>query len=145
MPEKTIHCSLCGQAITGYDFPERMDKLRKHRKMKHPKAHKQSVKKSAATKRKKRKLDPLKTRTGLIANPQVKSYKDTEAMGTIRVLQRKNAPFFPELALTVPDAKTLPSKTIADISTSLESAGFTFEGRGKWVLRTNKFNIFVYI
>jgi len=34
-------------------FPERMAKLRKHRKRKHPSAHKKSVKKAVATKKKK--------------------------------------------------------------------------------------------
>lgn len=49
MPMKTIHCSLCGKAIKGDNFPERMAKLRRHRKKEHPKAHRKSVKKGVKT------------------------------------------------------------------------------------------------
>lgn len=49
MPMKTIHCGICGTAIRGDDFPERMDKLRRHRKRKHPGAFRQSVKKAQRT------------------------------------------------------------------------------------------------
>ena len=55
MPVKTIHCRLCGHAISGYDFPERMTKLRRHRKAKHPAAHKRSIKKAAETRKKRQK------------------------------------------------------------------------------------------
>jgi len=36
MPTRTIHCSICRKAISGYDFPERMKKLRHHYKISHP-------------------------------------------------------------------------------------------------------------
>jgi len=36
MPTKTIHCKICKKAIRGYDFSERMTKLRRHYKSKHP-------------------------------------------------------------------------------------------------------------
>jgi len=49
MPKKTVHCRLCGKAISGYDFPERMTKLRRHRKRSHPKAHRKSIKKAVRT------------------------------------------------------------------------------------------------
>ena len=48
---KTIHCSICKQAISGPNFETRMAKLRRHRKRKHPKAHKKSVKKSVKSKK----------------------------------------------------------------------------------------------
>lgn len=158
MPTKTIHCRICGKSISGYDFAERMKKLRRHRKEKHPGAHKASVKKSQATRRKK--LDPaewertqeeelyspaerrhkeLTTRKKLIANPQVTGYVDAKTnWAVIRVLYRRNAPALPEFAM-----KAI-SGTM-ELHDGLQAAGFTDEGRGKWVLRTNKFNIFVYI
>lgn len=127
MPAKTVHCSICGQAVTGYDFKERMDKLRKHRKQKHPGAHKKSVKKA------------LKTRKQLVANPQVLSFRDIKVPGTVRVLKRRDAEDFVELAVTV------PGHYREAVMPSLKFGGFTDEKRGKWVLRTNKFNIFVYV
>lgn len=51
MPVKTVHCSICNKAVSGYDFFERMSKLRRHRKQAHPKTHRKSYKK--------RKLDPV--------------------------------------------------------------------------------------
>jgi len=56
----TVHCSICGKAITGKDFAERMKLLRRHRKAEHPKAHKESVKKGLETKRKKGIIDKIK-------------------------------------------------------------------------------------
>lgn len=52
MPEvHTVHCGLCGKAISGTSFGERMTKLRSHRKKEHPTAHKKSVRKSVSTKK----------------------------------------------------------------------------------------------
>lgn len=53
MPSRTVHCSICGKAVSGYNFEERMSKLRRHRKKYHPSAHRRSTKKMLATKRKK--------------------------------------------------------------------------------------------
>ena len=157
MPLKVIHCRLCGKAIKGMDFAERMKKLRHHRKLKHPTAHKRSVAKAMVSKgydkawrRKakldpamyafeKKKLDPLKARKGLIKKPKVLSFKDYDAKGLIRILQRENEPLFPEFAI-YPTAYKLV--TLQDC---FKDAGLKEESRGKWVLRTNKFNIFVYI
>ncbi len=50
-PNRTIHCSICSKAIIGYDFPERMKKLRHHRERMHPYAFKQSVAKSVKTRK----------------------------------------------------------------------------------------------
>lgn len=113
-----------------------MAKLRSHRKQKHPKAHKESVKKALRTKGK---LDPktIKVRKKLIANPPVIKFKDYKGSGLIRVLTREGD-FFPEFAL-------YPKHVTRDMLLSFTDAGFTDEGRGKWVLRTNKFSIFVYI
>lgn len=85
--------------------------------------------------------DPLKKRSGLIANPQVKGFHDYGALGTVRILHRKNAVSFPELALTAEHK----GNYMAEIGEALSNAGFTDELQGKWVLRTNKFNIFVYV
>ncbi|MHA1757962.1 MAG: hypothetical protein ACTSVV_14405 [Promethearchaeota archaeon] len=45
MPVRTIHCSICGKAIKGYNFQERMSKLRRHYKKYHPKKFKEWYKK----------------------------------------------------------------------------------------------------
>lgn len=49
MPDRTIHCSVCNAPISGYDFPERMKKLREHRQKYHPAAFAKSVKKGVRT------------------------------------------------------------------------------------------------
>lgn len=82
--------------------------------------------------------DPLKVRKKLIANPQVKSFSDFDALGTIRILHRKDKTEFAELALTN------QKKSRKVIEKALNFAGFTKEAKGKWCLRTNKFNVFVY-
>jgi hypothetical protein len=134
MPEKTVHCSICGKAIRGFDFQERMAKLRRHRKKKHPEAHRKSVKKMMKTKGL---LDPLKVRKGLINKPNVEAFSDHKGSGLIRVLERKDGSLFPEMALY------LRGRPL--ITESLRDGGLIEEARGKWVLRTNKFNIFVYV
>ena len=134
MPMKTVHCRLCGKPIKGMDFAERMKKLRHHRKEKHPKAHRESVKKALKTKGK---YDPLKVRKGLTNKPKVHRFIDQKARGLIRVLYRKDDTYFPEFALYTTKK--------AHIIGSLLHAGLKEESKGKWVLRTNKFNIFVYI
>jgi hypothetical protein len=53
MPSLTVHCSICGKAVSGYNFEERMSKLRRHRKNYHPSAHRRSTRKMIATKRRK--------------------------------------------------------------------------------------------
>lgn len=58
-PTRTIHCSICGKAISGYDLAERMAKLRHHYKLSHPRKFGQWTVKSLATKRAK----------GIIKNP----------------------------------------------------------------------------
>jgi phage terminase large subunit-like protein len=84
----------------------------------------------------------LKVRKRLTDKPKVLGFKDFKASGLVRVLQREDAKnrevmdYFPEFAL-------YPRKS-ARIESALTDAGFTQESRGKWVLRTNKFNIFVY-
>ena len=52
---RIMHCSLCGKASPSYcvGFERQMKWLRRHRKRSHPKAHKKSVKKAVATKKKK--------------------------------------------------------------------------------------------
>jgi hypothetical protein len=82
-------------------------------------------------------LDPdIKVRRRLIKKPMVLDYYDFEADGLIRVLLREDKTLFPELALY--------TKPYVDVLESLRQAGFREEERGKWVLRTDKFNIFVY-
>jgi hypothetical protein len=170
MPQKTVHCSICGHAITGSDFIERMSKLRRHRKEKHPKAFQESYEKirsavkhpevsyKAISKRGERASieaypknadpwpiipfldpEPIRQRKQLIANPQVQSYTDVPAKGLVRVLFRKDGSEFPEFALYA------PKRAKSGMVNALNDAQFTDEGRGKWVLRTNKFNIFVYL
>lgn len=50
MPE-SVRCSICGQGISGKNFADIMAKLRRHRKQKHPKAFRESIKKGVATRR----------------------------------------------------------------------------------------------
>lgn len=69
MPKTTVHCSICGYAVSGYNFQERMEKLRRHRKKKHPKAHKKSVKKTLETKRRKGLINKTKEKK-IKGNPQ---------------------------------------------------------------------------
>jgi len=133
-----MHCRLCAKqgktwTARGKNFAERMASLRRHRKEAHPKAHKESTKKALRTKGK---LDPLRIRNMLRQKPEVEKYLDFKAGGLVRVLIRKDGSLFPELALY-----PRPVEYIID---SMKDAGFKQESRGKWVLRTNKFNIFVY-
>jgi hypothetical protein len=74
-------------------------------------------------------------RKGLTTKPKVEGYKDHKADGLIRVLYRSKD-YFPEFALY---PRSSPS-----IEKSLVDAGFKEEKPSKWVLRTDKFNIFVY-
>lgn len=148
MPMRTVHCHLCGKAIRGYDFAERMKKLRHHRKQKHPSAHKRSVAKAMVTKgydrewKRKAKLDPsLKIRRGLIQKPQVIDHYDLNASGLVRVLRRKDGTNFAEFALC---PKRTNKAWQRGMKSSLINAGLKEEAKDKWVLRTNKFSIFVY-
>lgn len=50
-PVRTIHCKRCGAAISGYDFAERMRKLRRHYKEKHLRTFKKSVRNGVATRK----------------------------------------------------------------------------------------------
>jgi hypothetical protein len=51
VPE-TIHCSICHKTIHVDNFADMMDKIRHHRKLKHPKAFKASIKKGITTRKK---------------------------------------------------------------------------------------------
>jgi len=88
-------------------------------------------------KTKKPKKKTIRVRRKLINKPAVKSFKDFAASGLIRVLDREKDKF-PEFAL-YPRAKNK-----AKIEKSLRNAGLKEEETGKWVLRTDNFNIFVY-
>ncbi len=145
MPIKTIHCRICGKPIRGETFEERMAKLRRHRKQKHPTAHKRSIAKAMVTKgydqkwRKIAKLDPsLKVRRKLIKKPKVEVFSDYKASGLVRILERQDGTLFPEFAL-------YPKSNRALLTESLKDAGLTEEAKGKWVLRTDKFSIFIYV
>lgn len=153
MPSKTVHCGICGEAIRGDDFGERMRKLRKHRKAEHPKAHKKSVKKTLKTKRRKgiinttkrrAKQTVLKIRRDFISRPAVVRYGDFEGNDSmIRLLLRSDDSTFPEFALYTDRYRPKFDKKV--MGQALRDAKFTEEARGKWVLRTNKFSIFVYV
>jgi len=142
MPMKTVHCSICGKAISGVDFGERMKKLRKHRKKMHPTAHKRSVKKTLKTKRRKGLIhDPqqvIKVRKGMIKTPKVLGFGDYEADGLLRVLEREDGTCFPEFALYMKNVDDL-------VIASLEHSGLKEKERNKYLLRTDKFNLFVYL
>ena len=80
----------------------------------------------------------VKVRKKLISKPTVKSFKDFNSPGLIRVLDREKDKF-PEFAL-YPRARN-----VGKVAKSLRDAGLKQEETGKWVLRTDKFNIFVYV
>jgi len=153
MPSKTVHCSICGEAIRGDDFGERMRKLRRHRKAKHPKAHKKSVKKTLKTKRARgiiNKHDPrkkssvLQIRKHLVEKPAVVRFGDFEGTDSmIRLLLRSDDSTFPEFALYTDRYRPRFNKKV--MGQALRDAKFTEEARGKWVLRTDKFSIFIYM
>lgn len=90
----------------------------------------------------KKTLDPqlIKVRKGLINKPTVLGYTDHKAYGLIRVLEREDGSLFPEFAF-FPRNASLGDELMLD---SLEEAGLKEEIPYKWVLRTDKFNIFVY-
>jgi len=80
----------------------------------------------------------IKARRKLIAEPIVLGYDDYKADGgVIRVLEREKAPALPEFALYMKEWSPL-------LTEALIKAGLIEEKRGKWVLRTDKFSIFVY-
>jgi hypothetical protein len=77
----------------------------------------------------------------MIDKPKVQSFKDFQASGLVRVLTREGD-LFPEFAL-YPRGNRITMKR--QIGRSLRDAGLKEEAEGKWILRTNKFNIFVYV
>jgi hypothetical protein len=79
----------------------------------------------------------LKIRDRLTNKPEAIGFKDFKAGGLIRVLKLKDTRHYPEFALYL-------GKLREDVKKALMDAGFTEEQRGKWVLRTDKLNIFVY-
>lgn len=86
----------------------------------------------------------LKVRKKLTDKPRVVTFKDYKGQGLIRVLRRANWTLFPEFALYVKlEGPKHPVHEEHD--EMLREAGLTEEQSGKWVLRTNKFNIFVYV
>lgn len=52
--DRIMHCKICGKASPSdkITFKDQMAWLRRHRKRKHPSAHKKSVKKTVETKKK---------------------------------------------------------------------------------------------
>jgi len=85
-------------------------------------------------------LDPdskLKIRKHLIKQPKVIMYDDYEGYGLIRVLMRADKTNFPEFAITMDEWDK-------ELEKSLQYAGLKQVKKDKWVLRTNKFNLFVY-
>jgi len=83
-------------------------------------------------------LDPsvIKVRKGLTKKPKVLGYSDHRTDGLIRVLEREDGTLFPEFAFYPKFDELLVE--------SLKYAGLKEEMPYKWVLRTDKFNIFVY-
>jgi hypothetical protein len=79
----------------------------------------------------------LRIRDRLTNKPEAIGFKDFKAGGLIRVLKLKDARHYPEFALYL-------RKLREDVKKALQDAGFTEEKKGKWVLRTDKLNIFVY-
>jgi len=81
----------------------------------------------------------IKARRKLIGKPIVTGYDDYKANGgVIRVLEREKASALPEFALYMKEGSSL-------LTEALISAGLIEEEKGKWVLRTDKFSIFIYM
>jgi hypothetical protein len=96
MPNKTVHCKLCGASISGSTFKERMAKIRRHYKNKHPKAWAGVVKKAVATKVRKKKAK--KNPELAILNPSLikrigekakKLFTDFHEFGPTKVIKLK--------------------------------------------------------
>jgi hypothetical protein len=84
------------------------------------------------------KLDPqVHVRKGMINKPKVIEFADFKGSGLARLLWREDYTLFPEFALYMRKNKALEE--------ALRFAGLKEEAKGKWVLRTNTFNIFVYV
>ena len=79
----------------------------------------------------------IKARRKLISTPVVHGFDDFYGRGLIRVLLRTKD-YFPEFAI-------YPRSSPHVLIESLKDAGFIEEEKNKWVLRTNKFSIFVYV
>ena len=91
------------------------------------------------------KLDPsLKVRKSLVKTPKVLRYADFEGRDSmIRVLLRAGDSAFPEFAIYASAFRPpFDKKRMGEV---LKLAGFEEEAKGKWVLRTNKFSMFVYV
>lgn len=152
---KEIYCQTCGNLIKRFrrsayprgHVPKELilRAIRRHYKEKHPRKFKEFAKKAVRTKIERGILDPyasesvptIKARRKLINKPRVRSYHDIKASGLIRILERSRD-LFPEFALYPPRGGSF-------LAESLKDAGFKEEERGKWVLRTNRFSIFVYL
>jgi len=94
----------------------------------------------------KKKADPIRKRTKLVSKPGVVTFKDFKGQGLIRVLRRTNWTLFPEFALYVPLEKNHTNPVHEEYDRMLSTAGLTEENNsGKWVLRTDKFNLFLYV
>jgi|SRR5271157_2288718 len=92
---------------------------------------------------KKAKKEPqMKVRTKLIAVPRVTEFKDFRAsQGLVRVLHRVDGTLFPELMLVL-KFRGMKHQVQDDM---LKAAGFTEEKTGMWVMRSNKYSVFMYV
>lgn len=152
---KEIYCRTCGELIKRFRrsaYPRRhvpkeliLKAIRRHYKERHPKRFKEFSKKAVRTKIERGILDPyasdsvptIKARRKLIKTPKVKGFKDFKGSGLIRVLERPRD-LFPEFALYMSQGGSM-------VQGSLIDAGLKEEEHGKWVLRTDRFSIFVYV
>lgn len=156
---KEVTCRTCGELIKRFRrsaYPRGhvpksliLKAIRRHYKEAHPRKFKEFAKKAVKTKKARGILDAslyvleeyapepkIKARRKLISKPKVIGFEDFDGDGLIRVLERTKD-FFPEFAFYM--KAWLPM-----LERSLKHARFKEEERGKWVLRTNKFSIFVY-
>ncbi len=86
-----------------------------------------------------KKKKTIKVRTKLTAKPTVLKHQDFNGVGSlIRILTRQDKSRYAEFAIY------MTRHPHSDILRALRFAGFKNEEKGKWVLRTDKFNIFVY-
>jgi hypothetical protein len=89
---------------------------------------------------------PLKQRKKLKKFPAVNSYRDIKAnSGNLtRILYRVDKTVFPEFALYHDRATAKHKQTILE---ALQHAGFEADptAKGRYVLRTNKFNVFIFL
>jgi len=130
------------QALCGWLWHHGMKRITKKRILKAEEALDPTRKKRKRGRPRKKTYDPaqvVRIRKSMITKPKVLGFGDYDCEGMIRVLEREDGSLFPEFAFY------FNGKADSMVIESLEFAGLKETERNKFVLRTDKFNIFVYV